>query len=354
MKDAIRRRGENISAWEVEQVLQSHPDVAAAAVVPVPSELGEDEVHGVSSSRATARALDPVELIRHCEPRLAYFAIPRYIELARRAAADRERQGAQVRAPRARRDRVDLGSRGRRLHAAADERHAADCRRVAAAARGRRAVGARAGRAARSGGSRRPTRELNAVAALDDERGARDAADGRSGARRRATTGRCSACRSRSRTRSPSPGFRSARARSRASTTWPRRTRPSSRGCARPARSSRPRRPCPSTRGRYETESALQGRTLNAFDPARTSGGSSGGEGALIGADASIVGVGTDGGGSIRVPSHYNGIVGLRPSVRLVPETGCWPTTRDTGMLDMVCVGPMGRSVDDVALVLRT
>jgi Asp-tRNA(Asn)/Glu-tRNA(Gln) amidotransferase A subunit family amidase len=103
-----------------------------------------------------------------------------------------------------------------------------------------------------------------------------------------------------------------------------------------------------------ETESALQGRTLNAFDPARTSGGSSGGEGAALGADASIVGVGTDGGGSIRVLSHYNGIVGLRPSVRLVPETGCWPTTRDTGMLDMVCVGPMGRSVDDVELVLRT
>ena len=39
MKDAIRRRGENISAWEVEQVLQSHPDVAAAAAIPVPSEL---------------------------------------------------------------------------------------------------------------------------------------------------------------------------------------------------------------------------------------------------------------------------------------------------------------------------
>jgi amidase len=104
----------------------------------------------------------------------------------------------------------------------------------------------------------------------------------------------------------------------------------------------------------YETESALQGRTLNPFDPARTSGGSSGGEGALLGADASIAGIGTDGGGSIRVPSHYNGIVGLRPTVGLVPETGCWPTTRDTGMLDMVCIGPMGRSVGDVALLLHT
>ena len=104
----------------------------------------------------------------------------------------------------------------------------------------------------------------------------------------------------------------------------------------------------------YETESALQGRTLNAFDPARTSGGSSGGEGALIGRGASIAGLGTDGGGSIRVPSHYNGIVGLRPTAGLVPETGGWPTTRDTGMLDMVCIGPMARSVDDVALLLRT
>ena len=55
LKDAIRRRGENISAWEVEQVLQSHPDVAAAAVIPVPSELGEDEVHGASSSLRAAR-----------------------------------------------------------------------------------------------------------------------------------------------------------------------------------------------------------------------------------------------------------------------------------------------------------
>lgn len=80
MKDAIRRRGENISAWEVEQVLQLHPDVAAAAVVPVPSELGEDEVMAVVVPREGAE-LDPVELMAHCEPRLAYFAIPRFVEI---------------------------------------------------------------------------------------------------------------------------------------------------------------------------------------------------------------------------------------------------------------------------------
>jgi carnitine-CoA ligase len=80
MKDAIRRRGENISAWEVEQVLQLHPDVAAAAVVPVPSELGEDEVMAVVVPREGAE-LDPVGLMAHCEPRLAYFAIPRFVEI---------------------------------------------------------------------------------------------------------------------------------------------------------------------------------------------------------------------------------------------------------------------------------
>ena len=80
MKDAIRRRGENISAWEVEQVRQLHADVAAAAVIPVPSELGEDEVMAVVVPRNGAE-LDPVDLMGHCEPRLAYFAIPRYVEI---------------------------------------------------------------------------------------------------------------------------------------------------------------------------------------------------------------------------------------------------------------------------------
>jgi Asp-tRNA(Asn)/Glu-tRNA(Gln) amidotransferase A subunit family amidase len=102
----------------------------------------------------------------------------------------------------------------------------------------------------------------------------------------------------------------------------------------------------------YETDNVVTGRTLHPVDPARTPGGSSGGEAALLGADASIVGVGTDGGGSIRVPSHYCGIVGLRPTAGLVPETGCWPSTRDTGMLDMSTIGPMARHVEDLELML--
>ena len=80
LKDAIRRRGENVSAWEVEQVLLGHPDVAAAAVIPVPSELGEDDVMACVTPRHGV-GLSPDDLIGHCVPRLAPFAVPRYVEI---------------------------------------------------------------------------------------------------------------------------------------------------------------------------------------------------------------------------------------------------------------------------------
>jgi carnitine-CoA ligase len=79
-KDSIRRRGENISSWEVEQVLLAHPDVATAAAVPVPSDLGEDEVMACVVPREGAE-LDPAELIRFVEPRIARFAVPRYVQV---------------------------------------------------------------------------------------------------------------------------------------------------------------------------------------------------------------------------------------------------------------------------------
>jgi carnitine-CoA ligase len=79
LKDAIRRRGENISSYDVEQALLCHPDVANAAVFPVRSELAEDEVMA-AIVRQPGSAVTELDLIRHCEPRLAYFAIPRFIE----------------------------------------------------------------------------------------------------------------------------------------------------------------------------------------------------------------------------------------------------------------------------------
>ncbi|MBO0751906.1 MAG: ATP-dependent acyl-CoA ligase [Bradyrhizobiaceae bacterium] len=80
MKDAIRRRGENISSFEVEQVLASHPAVALAAVFPVASELAEDEVMAAIVLKDGARAGEE-ELLRHCENKMPYFAVPRFIEL---------------------------------------------------------------------------------------------------------------------------------------------------------------------------------------------------------------------------------------------------------------------------------
>lgn len=80
MKDAIRRRGENISSYEVEQVLLAHPLVASAAAFPVRSDLAEDEVM-VAIVAAPEGAPDPAELIAFCRPRLPYFAIPRYVDL---------------------------------------------------------------------------------------------------------------------------------------------------------------------------------------------------------------------------------------------------------------------------------
>ena len=79
IKDAIRRRGENISSFEVEQVLLSHPAVAIAAAFPVRSSLAEDEVM-VAVVLHPGQALAALDLIKYCEPRLPYFAVPRYVE----------------------------------------------------------------------------------------------------------------------------------------------------------------------------------------------------------------------------------------------------------------------------------
>jgi carnitine-CoA ligase len=80
VKDAIRRRGENISSYEVEIELLAHPAVREAAAVAVPSEHGEDEVMAVLSLLPGA-ALDPADLIAFLQPRLPHFMIPRYVRI---------------------------------------------------------------------------------------------------------------------------------------------------------------------------------------------------------------------------------------------------------------------------------
>jgi crotonobetaine/carnitine-CoA ligase len=79
VKDSIRRRGENISAWEVEQAISAHPDVIDAAAIGVPSEVGEEDV-AVLLVPAPGRTPDPAALVEFVERDLPRFAVPRYIE----------------------------------------------------------------------------------------------------------------------------------------------------------------------------------------------------------------------------------------------------------------------------------
>jgi crotonobetaine/carnitine-CoA ligase len=79
-KEAIRRRGENISAFEVETVLCRHPAVVEAAAVPVPSELGEDEVMAYLVP-AEGAEIDFAELIGFCAEHMAYYMVPRYLDV---------------------------------------------------------------------------------------------------------------------------------------------------------------------------------------------------------------------------------------------------------------------------------
>ena len=82
IKDSIRRRGENISSYEIERIVNGHPAVAESAAVAVPSELGEDEVMIVVVTRD--ESLTPEELVRFCAPRMADFMLPRYVRFSPR------------------------------------------------------------------------------------------------------------------------------------------------------------------------------------------------------------------------------------------------------------------------------
>ncbi len=100
----------------------------------------------------------------------------------------------------------------------------------------------------------------------------------------------------------------------------------------------------------YETDNPVFGRTNNPHAIERTPGGSSGGEAAAIAAGLSPAGIGSDLSGSIRVPAHFCGIAGLKPTTGVVPMDGHTPTA--SGLLSMGgCIGPMARTVADVALL---
>jgi Asp-tRNA(Asn)/Glu-tRNA(Gln) amidotransferase A subunit family amidase len=97
----------------------------------------------------------------------------------------------------------------------------------------------------------------------------------------------------------------------------------------------------------WETDNLLYGRTNNPWDVTRTPGGSSGGEAAAIASGCSAGGVGSDGGGSIRVPAHFSGICGLKPTPGRIPATGHFPLSVGPFAL-LGVVGPMARTIADL------
>lgn len=100
-----------------------------------------------------------------------------------------------------------------------------------------------------------------------------------------------------------------------------------------------------------ETDNTLHGRTNNPWDVKRTAGGSSGGEGALIAAGGAVVGVGADIGGSIRFPSHFNGVIGFKSGNKQVSAVGNYPHVSIEEQDRMLGIGAMAKSVRDARLL---
>lgn len=102
----------------------------------------------------------------------------------------------------------------------------------------------------------------------------------------------------------------------------------------------------------WETFNDHYGTTRNPWDLSRTAGGSSGGESSAIGACMSAGGIGSDGGGSIRLPAAMTGIAGLKPTPGRVPATGHFPSVGHPGGL-LGVIGPMARTVEDVSILFH-
>lgn len=105
--------------------------------------------------------------------------------------------------------------------------------------------------------------------------------------------------------------------------------------------------------GDHQTYNDVYGLTRNPWDPDRTAGGSSGGAAVSVACGFSLGEVGSDIGGSIRVPAHFNGIFGLKPSWGAISERGHIPGPPGTrGSTDLGVMGPLARSADDLNLLL--
>jgi fatty acid amide hydrolase 2 len=100
-----------------------------------------------------------------------------------------------------------------------------------------------------------------------------------------------------------------------------------------------------------ETDNKLYGRSNNPWDMTRTTGGSSGGEAACIAVGGAAVGIGSDIGGSIRFPSHFNGVIGFKSGANQVSQTGHFPAVTDPYQEKMLGIGGIAKSVADAELI---
>ncbi|XP_066146878.1 fatty-acid amide hydrolase 2-B-like [Euwallacea fornicatus] len=103
----------------------------------------------------------------------------------------------------------------------------------------------------------------------------------------------------------------------------------------------------------WETFNNVTGYTNNPYDTTCTAGGSSGGEGALLGSAASLVGIGSDIAGSIRLPALFNGIFGHKPTPRVISIKGHWPQGIDDRYQDFLVIGPLTRYASDLNLMMK-
>lgn len=101
----------------------------------------------------------------------------------------------------------------------------------------------------------------------------------------------------------------------------------------------------------FESDNLIRGRTNNPHDPSRTSGGSSGGEAALIASGGSPFGLGSDAAGSVRLPAHFCGIAALKPTSGRLPRTGHVPPAG--GWIEAIWqIGPMARRIEDLQMLM--
>uniref|UniRef100_A0A1I8ANL3 Amidase domain-containing protein n=1 Tax=Steinernema glaseri TaxID=37863 RepID=A0A1I8ANL3_9BILA len=105
----------------------------------------------------------------------------------------------------------------------------------------------------------------------------------------------------------------------------------------------------------FETFNSIFGTTRNPYDSRRSPGGSSGGEGALVSSCGSLIGIGSDIGGSVRIPALHCGLFGLKPTTGFVPTQGQLPEgfNEEGYKKQMFCVGPLTRYIEDIPLCLK-